>query len=233
MKCEGVEKLRPIKSSLDMFSHGINEYDEIVLIDSVASLYGFDNWLLREGKHYYCPIPLSVGGAIDSVEKAKSTLEIGADKLIINTAAISNPKILEDISSCCGRQAVILQVDAKMYDGKYMCTTHGSREIADISVKEWLSIAYALGVGEIHLTCIETEGTSDRFPDELADIAFSATSLPLIISGGIRDAYDIVHFAENYSARAFSVSSIPNIHKVDTSSLRTSLNNLSVQVRQP
>lgn len=231
IKCEGTDKIRPIKSSLELFSTGINEYDEIALVDNVASLYGCNNWLLREGIHYYCPIPLSVGGAITNESQAKATLDIGADKIIINTAAIENPSILEAISKCCGRQAVILQVDAKLYNNKYMCATHGTREISDICVKEWLSMAYELGVGEIHLTSIDSEGTSSRFSDELAEIAFSSSRLPIIISGGIRNASDIHHFSRNYGANSFSLSSIPNIHNIDAQSLRHQLKNLGLHVR--
>lgn len=232
IKCEGVDKIRPIKSSIELFSSGIYEYDEIVLVDNVASLYGFNNWMLREGKHCYCPVPLSVGGAINNESQAKATLEIGADKIIINTGAIENPSILESISNCCGRQAVILQVDAKSYNGNYMCATHGSREISDISVREWLSMAYEFGVGEIHLTSVDSEGTSIRFSDELAEIAFSSSRLPIIISGGIRNASDILHFSKNYGANSFSLSSIPNIHNIDTKSLRHQLKDLDLHVRQ-
>lgn len=232
IKCEGVEKIRSIKSSLQLFSSGIFEYDEIVLVDNVASLYGFDNWLLREGKHYYCSVPLSVGGAIINQNQAKATLEVGADKIIINTGAIENPSILKSISNSCGRQAVILQVDAKYYEGRYMCATHGSREISDVSVKEWLSNAYDLGVGEIHLTSIDSEGTSSRFPDDLAEIVFSSCALPIIISGGIRNSSDIFHFSKNYGANSFSLSSIPNIHNIDTNTLRNQLESLGLCVRR-
>ena len=222
VKCEGVEKLRPINSSLQLFSCGPNEYDEIVLIDSVASLYGFDNWLLREAKHYYCPIPLCVGGAIDTLDKAKATLDIGADKLIVNTAAISNPQLLEDISGSCGRQAVVLQVDSKMYNKSFYCATHSSRELTNLQVKDWLSMAYDLGAGEIHLTSIDTEGTNNRFPDQLADIAF-LHFFAIILSGGIRNSSDILYFNSKFSATSFSLSSIPNIKCLDSYSLRSEL----------
>ena len=232
VKCEGVHKLRPVADSLHLFSHGLNEYDEIICIDNVASLYGFQNWLLREDRHYYCPIPLSVGGAITTVSDAKKTLRIGADKIVINTAGLSNPFLLREISQYCGRQAVVLQVDAKQYSDSYICATHGARELSMISVEEWLSMAYDLGVGEVHITSVDSEGTSTRFPDRLAEIAFSVSQLPVILSGGIRSSRDIAHFANNYGASAFSLSSIPNLHGINISTLRLDLISQGLSVRQ-
>jgi len=220
MQCEGVQKIRKVSESLKMFSFGPNEHDEIIVIDVVASLYGFDNWLMRENNdHLYCPIPLAIGGGINSVDAAMDALSKGADKVILNTYAISNPSVLERISSACGRQAVVLQIDTKKVNDKYMCFTHGAREMTSVNLIEWIKNAKELGVGEVHVTSIETEGVFKNFPLDLAEICAENTNLPLIISGGIRSAQQINEIYKNFGINAFSFSSITNQQGIRLSEL--------------
>ncbi len=234
INCEGVEKLRKIEESVELFSQGTNEHDEIILIDAVASLYGFDNWLIRQtSKHMYCPIPLSIGGGVSSVDMAISTLERGADKIVINTAAIANPKLLESISSVCGRQAVILQVDAKKINGSYKCFTHGARELSNFTVEDWLHQAQDSGVGEVHVTSIDTEGIDDSFPEDLAGLCKSSTQLPLIISGGVGCSLDMQKIRQKFEIDAFSFSSITNRLNINIEKVRHELSMLGEDVRCP
>ena len=232
INCEGVQKIRPIIESIEKFSNGDYAHDEIILIDSVASLYGFDNWLLRENtNHFYCPIPLSIGGGISNVEDATKTLHKGADKIVINTSAISKKKIITDFSKVCGRQAVILQVDAKEINNDYVCFTHGAREISKYKVRDWIRSAQDNGAGEIHLTSIDCEGTFKKFPLKLAEIASNCTNLPLIISGGIRSADQISNLNKNFGLSSFSFSSLTNICNLSLKELRNNLINLGHHIR--
>ena len=232
INCEGVQKLRTIEESINLYSEGENVHDEILLIDSVASLYGFKNWLLRtQNNYYYCPIPLSIGGAISSPKDALETLQKGADKIVVNTAAINNPNLLEQISNVCGRQAVILQIDAKFINDKYMCFTHGTRELSSFSVKDWISCSHSNGVGEIHLTSIDSEGTSNEFPEDLISLSISSTDLPIIISGGIRSSEQISKINKKFGIDSFSMSSLTNICNRNLHSVREDLIKLGHIVR--
>ena len=232
INCEGVQKIRPIIDSILKFSNGGNTHDEIIVLDSVASLYGFKNWLLKQiNEYFYCQIPLSIGGAIGSVSDATATLHKGADKIAINTAAINNPKLIEQISRKCGRQAVILQIEAKLVDKKFMCFTHGARELSKYSSKEWISAAQDYGAGEIHLTSIDAEGTSKNFPEELAELSKESTQLPLIISGGIRSSEQISRLNRIYGIDSFSMSSITNVCKRNLIDIRKELIELGHEIR--
>ena len=234
INCEGVSEIRNINESLKLFSQGKNEHDELILIDTVASLYGFDNWLLRnENEHLYCPIPLAIGGGINSLDAAIKTLSKGADKILINTWAIENPYILEEISNFCGRQALVLQVDALKVDGKYVCFTNGGREKSSIKVADWVKNASSIGVGEIHVTSISTEGTNKNFPLDLAELCTLNTCLPLIISGGIRSAIHIKELHDKFGIEAFSFSSLTNVLDINLNQLRCALIEIGMKVRCP
>jgi cyclase len=218
--------------SLAKFSSGIWEHDEIVIIDAVASLYGFDNWLLRESSSFlYFPLPLAIGGAITSLDLALRTIEKGADKVVLNSGAIRSPAIIEEIANNCGRQAVVLQVDTRRVNGVYRCFTNGARELSTLTADQWLRSAQQNGAGEIHLTAIETEGTDKSFPSDLAELARSCTSLPLIISGGILSADAIAYYRRTFEIDAFSISSITNRLSKPVNVLKQELIDLGETVR--
>lgn len=233
IQCEGVSKLRPVSDSIKAFSNGSNEHDELILIDSVASLYGFQNWLLRQHEYefFYSPIPLAIGGALSSIDDVKETLAKGADKIVINTAAINDSGLLKDISHVCGSQALVLQIDTMKIAGEYRCFTHGAREMSRYTLEEWLHVANESGVGELHITSIETEGTESSFPVELAALSRGSTSLPLIVSGGINSSQVIADLYHNYSIDAFSISSIVNRLGISILSIRQHLCSLGIPVR--
>lgn len=234
INCEGVQPIRSIKESITLFSSGDYEFDEIILIDSVASLYKRANWLLRESfPHIYCPLPLAIGGGISSAQAASLTLQKGADKVVVNSSALLNSHILTDISNICGSQAVVLQIDTRYIHNDYYCFYNGGRELSTIKLSEWLNLAPQLGVGEVHLTCIDTEGTNNPFPFPLVELAVNSTHLPIILSGGFRDVNHIEAIYSRFNITAFSLSSMPNILQVPTILLRQQLLDLGLPVRIP
>ena len=156
-----------------------------------------------------------------------------ADKILINTHAIQDPSLLEAIASTIGSQSVVLQIDVKHYEGEYRCFTHGARELSSVSFVDWLSSAREFGVGEVHITSIDTEGTNHEFPLSLAEICCSLTELPLIVSGGFRSASHIAKIYSDFDIKAFSLSSYTNILGKSISELRNELTSLAVPVRNP
>lgn len=233
--CEGVKVIRPVVDTISNFSTGAQQHDELLIIDTVASLYDGQNWILKntEDDFFYCPIPLAVGGAIRSVDDAQRTLARGADKIVVNTAALERPSLLEELSKYLGRQAVILQVDTRQIDGQYRCFTHGARELSYLKFSDWVSSASGLGVGEIHVTSIDTEGTDRSFPVELIELAKSLTNLPLILSGGITSCEQIKNIWSTYKIDSFSISSLTNRHGIEVAAIRKELASLGLHVRCP
>lgn len=232
VRCEGTQKLRKVEDSIQEFSQGENEHDELILLDNVASLYGFENWLTRmDAPHMYCPLPLAIGGGIKSLEDATEAIRRGADKVVVNTAAINNHKLLECLAGALGSQAVVLQVDAKRIEKQYLCLTHGARELSRYNLVEWLLIAQDSGIGEVHVTSVDSEGTVDPFPEPLAEKVMSNAGVPVILSGGIRSSEDICHLHESYGVAAFSISSFTAVLGGSISRLRRDLLNSGMEVR--
>lgn len=156
----------------------------------------------------------------------------GADKILVNTSAIGKPSLLKQISEVSGQQALILQIDTRKIEGKYFCFTHGARELTTYTLSEWLKIAHDFGVGELHVTAIDSEGTRHSFPLQLAEQLANESYLPTIVSGGIRSAFDIYNLYSRFGINSFSFSSILCNPDISIVNLRNELRSMHLPVRQ-
>lgn len=131
-------------------------------------------------------IPLTVGGGIRSAENVNELLRAGADKVSVNTAAISRPELLNEISDRFGNQVLVLSVDARRAKTKsgFEVTTHGGRESSGLDALEWIVEGVKRGVGEILLNSMDADGTKAGFDIELIRAAREISSVPIIASGG-------------------------------------------------
>ena len=132
-----------------------------------------------------CFMPLTVGGGVRTVEDVRTLLIAGADKVSINTAAIKNPKLINDAASKFGSQCIVVAIDAKRVNKSYRIFTHGGRKETGINAIEWAKNAEASGAGEILLTSMDRDGTKMGFDLELTRSVSDAVSIPLIASGGV------------------------------------------------
>lgn len=174
----------PIEFAEKYYTEGI---DELIYIDTVATLYGRNNLLdlvKKVGEKVF--IPITVGGGIRSVEDARNFLNAGADKVGVNTAAVNNPKILKEISSRFGNQCLVLIIDAKKVgDNKWEVFTENGRERTGKDVVKWAQEANKLGIGEILLTSIDKDGTLKGPEIDLVIEVKKVINVPLVVSGGI------------------------------------------------
>lgn len=182
------EGLRVIGSPIDYAEkYYFDGIDELIYIDTVATLYGRNNLLelvKKVGKKVF--IPITVGGGIRTVDDARNFLNAGADKVGINTAAVNNPKILKEISSRFGNQCVVLIIDAKkIKDNYWEVFTENGREKTGKNVIDWAREANGLGIGEILLTSIDKDGTLNGPDIDLVNNIKKVIDVPLIVSGGI------------------------------------------------
>lgn len=160
--------------------------DEIIFVDTVASLYGRNT--IKEiiedvaaGIH----VPMTVSGGIRSISDAVAVLRVGADKVAINTGAVRDPSLITAVANELGRQCVVGQVDAKTTaSGDYQVFTDNGREPSGVDVVSWCRRLEDLGAGEILLTSIDRDGTRSGFHIDLIERVRDAVSLPLIVSGG-------------------------------------------------
>lgn len=161
-------------------------------------------------------IPLTVGGGVRSVDDVDRLLRAGADKVGVNTAAVTRPELIAEIADRFGRQVLVLSVDARRVpDGQeptesgFEVTTHGGRRGTGTDAISWVARASELGAGEILLNSIDADGTKDGYDLEMIAAARTATTVPVIASGG---AGAVGHFAPAVDAGADAVLAASVFH---------------------
>jgi cyclase len=156
-------------------------------------------------------IPLTVGGGIRSAENVNELLRAGADKVSINTAAISRPNLINEISDRFGNQVLVLSVDARRAETKsgFEVTTHGGRNSSGLDVLAWIEEGILRGVGEILLNSMDADGTKSGFDIEMLKAVREISSVPVIASGG---AGKISDFAQAIEAGADAVLAASVFH---------------------
>jgi cyclase len=181
-------------------AHAHSGADEIVLLDITATLEGratLAETVRRTARHLF--IPFTVGGGIRTIEDAALIFDCGADKISINSAAVANPRLIEDIANRFGSQAVVVAIDARRIadtDSAEVYVESGKRPTGK-KVLDWLREAESQGAGEILLTAMGRDGTRAGFDCELTAAAAQAVSIPVIASGG---AGNVQHFIDVFSA---------------------------------
>ena len=210
-----------------------NGVDEIIYMDAVASLYGRNNLsevVSRTSENIF--VPLTVGGGIRSLEDEDKLMASGADKVSLNSAAIKNPKLISQISTKYGSQAVMLSIEAKR---KYSPDTweayvDNGREKTGLSVFEWLERAVPLGVGELLVTSVDQEGTQMGFDIELMKLISERVSIPVIASGGmgcLEHAKDVILKG---NVDAIAIAHMLHYGKLQLAELRSFLTNNNIEV---
>lgn len=167
--------------------YGIEGADELTFLDISASSTGRETTLdvvRRTAEQVF--IPLTVGGGIRSVDDVDRLLRAGADKISINTSAISRPQLIAEIADRFGSQVLVLSVDARRARtaSGFEVTTHGGREGTDIDALAWVEKACALGVGEILLNSMDADGTRAGYDISMIAAVRAVSNVPLIASGG-------------------------------------------------
>lgn len=181
---EGLRKIgNPEKIAKEYYHDGI---DEIMLIDSVASLYGRNNLfdlIKKITKEIF--VPITLGGGIRSLKDIENSLNSGADKVAINSKALEDPNFLSKAISNFGESTILVSIEAKKIgDEKWEAYKFCGREKTNLNIIDWIKKIQDKGCGEILLTSIDKEGTETGFDIELINNVYDIVKKPLIISGG-------------------------------------------------
>ncbi len=163
-----------------------NGADEICFLDISASLENRDtiiNIVEKTAEEVF--IPLTVGGGIRSIDNIHSLLKAGADKVSINSAAIKNPEIIKSSSKYFGSQCIVVAVDVKKIENRWLVYSHGGTQNTGIDAVNWLKKVEDMGAGEILLTSMDKDGTKTGFDLEILSIANQTLNIPVIASGGV------------------------------------------------
>lgn len=141
-------------------------------------------------------IPFTVGGGISSVADASPLLDAGADKVSINSAAVKNPQLIDDIAKAFGSQFLVVAIDAKKIDNQWTVHTHGGTMPTDKKLFTWAKEAQVRGAGEILFTSMDHDGTKNGFANDALYKLNELLSIPVIASGGAGNKF---HFAEAFT----------------------------------
>nr|WP_233120963.1 imidazole glycerol phosphate synthase cyclase subunit [Chlorobium sp. KB01] len=196
--------------------------DELIYMDCVASLYGRNHLgdIIRSAaKNIF--VPMTVGGGIRSVEDATNILRAGADKVAVNTAAVSNPKLINEISRRFGSQCMVLSIEAKEV-GKdlWEVYTNNGRERTGLDVIDWVKRGVAKGAGEVLLTSVDREGTRKGFDIALVRAVTAEISVPVIACGGMGKPEDLVDVVNMGHADAVAMADILHYNRSDIGEIR-------------
>ena len=157
-------------------------------------------------------VPLTIGGGVRVLGDALDLLEAGADKVSVNTAAVTRPELLSEIADRFGRQCCVLAIDAAFRDGRFEVLVKGGREGTGIDALEWAAEGERRGAGEILLTSWDRDGTRSGYDLELTRAVARAVRVPVIASGG---ANSPEHIREAFAAGADAVLAASIFHDGD------------------
>ena len=160
--------------------------DEICFLDITASNENRNTiYDVVERTSKKCFVPLTVGGGVRSVEDINKLLNCGADKVSINTAAVENPRVIEESSKKFGSQCIVVAIDAKKKNDKWEIFTHGGRNNSGINALEFAKKMENSGAGELLVTSMDRDGTQVGYDNELMSNITAVVNIPVIASGGV------------------------------------------------
>jgi cyclase len=207
--------------------------DELIYMDCVASLYGRNHLgdiVKAAAKNIF--VPMTVGGGIRSVDDATEILRAGADKVAVNTAAVTNPKLITAIAQRFGSQCMVLSIEAKQVGAEnWEVYTDNGRERTGLDVVEWGKLGVAMGAGEILLTSVDREGTRKGFDIALVKAVSAEVAVPVIASGGMGKPEDLLEVVNEGGADAVAMADILHYKRAEIGIIRVVAESAGLGVR--
>ena len=176
-------------------------------------------------------IPFTVGGGISSVSDVEVLLQNGADKVSINSSAVKNPQLINDLAQKFGSQCVVVAIDAKQIDGQWVVHLVGGKVPTELNLFDWAKEVEERGAGEILFTSMDNDGTKNGFANEALARLSELVNIPIIASGG---AGTIQHFIDAFKdgkADAALAASVFHFKEIEIKTLKQELKNNNIEVR--
>ncbi len=176
-------------------------------------------------------IPFTVGGGIASADKVGKILANGADKVSVNSAAVYHPLIVKEISDIFGSQCMVVAIDARQVDGRWIVHTHGGSKATELELFDWAQRMEELGAGEILFTSMDHDGTKAGFANEALAKMSELLTIPVIASGG---AGSSEHFYDTFTkgkADAGLAASIFHFNEIPIPELKSYLKDRDISIR--
>ena len=205
--------------------------DELVFLDISATLEGRKTFLrMVERVAEAIQIPFTVGGGIGSINDVKNALDAGADKVSVNSAAIARPSFVDEASSCVGSQSVVVAVDVKREKKSWTVWTKAGTEPTGLDALAWANEVFQRGAGELLVTSMDRDGTTEGYDIELLSTLSGRISIPLIASGGAGKPEHVKDAIQLGKADAVLAASIFHYNKISISKLKLFLHNNKIPV---
>ena len=176
-------------------------------------------------------IPFTVGGGISSIEDVDILLQNGADKVAINSSAVKNPQLINELAAKFGKQCIVVAIDAKMVKGKWLVHLVGGKVPTTIDLFDWAREVEERGAGEILFTSMDNDGTKKGFANEALAKLSTELSIPIIASGG---AGKIEHFCDAFTegkADAALAASVFHFKEIEIKDLKQNMKERNIEVR--
>jgi cyclase len=179
-----------------------------------------------------CFMPVTVGGGVRTLDDIRALLLAGADKVSINTAAVTNPEFVKEAAEKFGSQCIVAAIDAKMADsGRYEIFTHGGRKPTGIDAVEHAKKLTGYGAGEVLLTSMDRDGVKSGYDLALTRAVSDAVAVPVIASGGVGNVQDLVDGVVKGHASAVLAASIFHFGEVSIAQAKDALKKAGLPVR--
>ena len=206
--------------------------DELVFLDISATLEGRKTMLEMVLKvAAQVNIPFTVGGGISTVEDVDALLHCGADKVSINSSAIKNPALINELAQKFGSQCVVVAIDAKQINNKWMVHLAGGTIPTQLELFDWAKEVERRGAGEILFTSMDHDGTKAGFANEALAKLSTLVNIPIIASGG---AGSVQHFIDTFikgKSDAALAASVFHFGEIKITDLKKELRNNNIEVR--
>jgi cyclase len=202
----------------------VQAVDEILFMDSVASLYGRGNLfhMISEAcKTVF--VPITMGGGIRSIQDVEQALSAGADKVAANTALSMDPALVDRITSVYGSQCLVASIEAKKIGERWEAYISNGREPTGRDVVEWATELEQRGAGELLVTSVDQEGTQRGFDIELCAAVVSAVRIPVVASGGAGQLQHLQELVARADLQGVAIASLLHYEKATVSQLKSAL----------
>lgn len=206
--------------------------DELTFLDITASSDNRDLILdIIESVSKQIFIPLTVGGGVRSPNDVRRLLNVGADKVSINTAAILNPELVKEAASRFGSQCIVVAIDAKRVDDHWEVFTHGGRKSTGLNAIDWAKKMVDYGAGELLVTSMDKDGTKEGFDLELTRKISNSVDVPIIASGGVGNLNHLVDGVKLGGADAVLAASIFHFGEYSIRDAKDFMKQHSIEIR--
>lgn len=206
--------------------------DELIFLDIDATNEGRKtNVEIIKKVSEECFMPLAIGGGIKNSEDIRTLLNCGADKVVINTAAIDTPDLIKKASNEFGSQCIVVGIDVKLENNYYSVYKNSGKIKTNLDLVEYIKVLENLGAGEIFINSIDRDGTMKGYDLKLIELVMASTSLPVIASGGAGNFMHIVEAYNQTKVEAFAMASIYHFGDNNPIRARAYLKNNNIPIK--